>query len=563
MKSSLSVISAFLGNRTSRHNSMLLFRFLAVLVVLIVVYSVLFHVLMKYEKQEHSWLTGVYWTLTVMSTLGFGDITFSSDLGRLFSIVVLMSGMIFLLVLLPFTFIEFFYAPWMRAQANARAPRELPPDTRGHVIMTLLGPLTRALIPMLENYRYRYVVLAPSVTEALELHEQGFNAVVGELDDPETYRRVRVSQAALVVTTRADVVNTNITFTVRALAERIPVIASAESDAARGVLELAGATHVLRLESMMGEALARRVIGTDAVAHTVGEVDGLVIAEANATGTPLVGKTVQGSGLREQVGVSVIGIWEQGRFVEVRPEMQIQHNTAFVLAGTREQMNRYNELMCIYHLTDAPVLVVGGGGVGQAAYEALARRHLACRIIEKDPSLVRTPEGTVIGDAADVEVLQRSGVHEAASLLITTHDDDTNIYLTILCRRLRSDLQIISRCTHERNVATLHRAGADLVLSYGSMGANAVFNLLRRRETLLIAEGLNLFSVRVPESLAGNSLVQSQIRARTGCTVIAIRHEGRRHVNPPADHLLPKGGELLLIGTLENEERFLDAFGTH
>ena len=49
-----------------------------------VVYSVLFHVIMEMEGQRHSWLTGLYWTLTVMSTLGFGDITFTTDLGRLF-----------------------------------------------------------------------------------------------------------------------------------------------------------------------------------------------------------------------------------------------------------------------------------------------------------------------------------------------------------------------------------------------------------------------------------------------------------------------------------------------
>ena len=81
---------------------------------------------MQWEGQRHSWLTGVYWTLTVMTTLGFGDITFNGDLGRFFSMIVLVSGVVFMLVLLPFTFIEFFYAPWMRAQTAARAPRELP-----------------------------------------------------------------------------------------------------------------------------------------------------------------------------------------------------------------------------------------------------------------------------------------------------------------------------------------------------------------------------------------------------------------------------------------------------
>jgi len=39
-----------------------------------------------------------------MSTLGFGDITFSSDLGRIFSLIVLLTGIVYLLVMLPFTF---------------------------------------------------------------------------------------------------------------------------------------------------------------------------------------------------------------------------------------------------------------------------------------------------------------------------------------------------------------------------------------------------------------------------------------------------------------------------
>src|SRR5690606_39416693 len=42
-----------------------------VLVILVGLYSVLFHWIMATEGRDHSWATGVYWTLTVMSTLGF------------------------------------------------------------------------------------------------------------------------------------------------------------------------------------------------------------------------------------------------------------------------------------------------------------------------------------------------------------------------------------------------------------------------------------------------------------------------------------------------------------
>ena len=79
-----------------------LIKFVAILLILIISYSIIFHYIMEYEGHYHSWLTGFYWTLTVMSTLGFGDITFHSDLGRAFSLLVLISGVIFLLILSRF-----------------------------------------------------------------------------------------------------------------------------------------------------------------------------------------------------------------------------------------------------------------------------------------------------------------------------------------------------------------------------------------------------------------------------------------------------------------------------
>ena len=96
------------------------------LVLMVVVFTIGFHWIMSTEGQAYTWPTAVYWVLVTMSTLGFGDITFESDLGRLFSVVVLLSGAMFILVLLPFTFIQYIFLPRMEARAMARAPRELP-----------------------------------------------------------------------------------------------------------------------------------------------------------------------------------------------------------------------------------------------------------------------------------------------------------------------------------------------------------------------------------------------------------------------------------------------------
>ena len=139
-------------NKAMRKDIGKLSKFLTVIVVTITIYSILFHFIMEYEGRQYSWTTGFYWTLTVMSTLGFGDITFASDLGRAFSMIVLLSGIFFLLIMLPFTFIRFFYAPWLESQTQSRTPRELPEDTKNHVIMTEYEPIAISLIKKLNQY---------------------------------------------------------------------------------------------------------------------------------------------------------------------------------------------------------------------------------------------------------------------------------------------------------------------------------------------------------------------------------------------------------------------------
>jgi len=561
IKSLPAQIVSVMRSRRGRRNLRVLLQFFLALTAMVVIYTFVFHFLMLREGHEHSWVTGLYWTLTVMSTLGFGDITFHTDLGRAFSMLVLLSGMVFLLVLLPFTFIEFFYAPWMAAQAAARAPRRLSADTQGHVILTNDDAVTNTLARRLEQYHYPYVLVVEEVEEALRLHDLGVRVMVGELDDPETWRNARVEHASLVASTSSDVTNTSVSFTVRELVSDVPVIATASEEASVDVLELAGANHVLRLEEMIGQSFARRTTGGDALAHVIGRFDELLIAEATTRRTPLVGRTLRESNLREKVGVTVVGVWERGSFEPARPDTRIHDNTVLVLAGLEKHLFRYDELFCIYNVSNAPVLILGGGRVGRATARALAARDVDYRIVERVPDRVRDRSRCVVGNAADLEILKKAGIQDAPTVIITPHDDDMNVYLTLYCRRLRPDVQIISRATRERNVPTLHRAGADIVMSYASMGASSMMNLLKRSEILMVAEGLDLFSVRVPRELVERTIAESRIRERTGCSVVAIRTERGMEVVPGPEVHLPAEADLLLIGTLDAEERFLGRFG--
>lgn len=245
MKFLVAQLLSLYKDRPSRIQLNTLARFLAALFFLIIAFSIAFHYIMLLEGQKHSWVTGVYWTLTVMSTLGFGDITFHSDLGRLFSIFVLLSGIVFLLILLPFTFIEFFYAPWMKAHNAARAPTRLSLDTKGHVIITHFDSVTKTLISRLKQHNMPYVLLVPDLNEALNLHDQDYSVMVGDLDSPKTYELALVNQAKMVVATGSDQVNANVASTVREVSDEVSVVATADAAASVDILQLAGCTQVL------------------------------------------------------------------------------------------------------------------------------------------------------------------------------------------------------------------------------------------------------------------------------------------------------------------------------
>ncbi len=559
-------LAYFLSLREARTNVRALLRYVAFVITVVVLFSVLFHVIMlQIEGQQHSWLTGFYWTLTVMTTLGFGDITFQSDAGRAFSVVVLLSGVILLLIVMPFTFIRLFFAPWLEAQVRMKAPREAPEDIEGHVILCAWDMITPGLVQRLRLYGIPYLVIEPDPLVAAEMHRDGIAVVTGDVDSSETYRRVRIDRARMLVANREDTTNTNIVLTVREVAPRVSIVATANDEDSIDILQLSGTSHVLPLKRRLGELLVHRVNVGHAQSHVIGSYRNLLVAEFMVHRTGFAGKTVRETGLREAIGINFIGVWERGRLQPARPDLRLTESCVAVVVGTREQIDELDALLVIYDANYSPALVIGGGKVGRAAAKELRRREFPVHLIERDPAVCATLTGVAdrifCGDAADRAVLEEAGVAAAPSVLLTTNDDAMNIYLSVYCRRLNPELRIVSRITHERNLEAIHRAGADFVLSYASLGIEHIFSLVRGRELVLLGEQFELFAVPVPRSLAGKTLTESSIGDRTGLNVIALQEGGEFATNPTGAQRLIGDSELVMLGSAAQLERFHEVFG--
>ena len=436
-------------------------------------------------------------------------------------------------------------------------------EPTGHVIITEYDAVAAGLVERLNAAAIPYFIVEPDAAKAARFINDELSVVAGDNDSRATYERLRTVTARLVVANCEDTSNTNITLTVREVAPDVHIAAVVEEDDSVDILQLSGATTVLPLKRQLGESLANRVDTGRPEAHAIGAFHGVHVAELPVRDTLLAGALVRDTRLRELTGLSVVGLWERGRLQPAFPHTVPAADSVAVVAGSADQIRVLNAMIASEGTT-APVLVIGAGKVGQAAARALKQKGLVVYVLDRDQHaleiLAADVDAVHPGDAADRQTIERAGIGRVASVLLTTNDDAMNIYLAVYCRKLNPDLRIVSRITHERNVEAIHRAGADFALSYTSLGVDSIMSIVNGDATVVLGEGVRLFEVRVPPSLAGQPLSKTNIGSRTGLSVVAIGDEESLTTQLTAETVLPRVGTLLMLGNAAQRHVFAEAF---
>jgi voltage-gated potassium channel len=209
-------------------------------------------------------------------------------------------------------------------------------------------------------------------------------------------------------------------------------------------------------------------------------------------------------------------------------------------------------------------VICGFGRVGQQVMLDLMSQDKQCVVVEaKADALNDAPPGTlsVIGDAADDDVLHQAGIKRAAGLVAATGDDATNLFVALSAHTLKLDLPIVARANQPSSEPKLKRAGATHVISpYRLSGRRIARQLLYPSVTdfldIVMHSGdleLWLEECRVTEGsdLHNKTAKESDIRSRTGANVLAIRRhdQGAILTNPPAEMRLEPGDVLIALGT--------------
>jgi len=99
------------------------------------------------------------------------------------------------------------------------------------------------------------------------------------------------------------------------------------------------------------------------------------------------------------------------------------------------------------------------------------------------------------------------------------------------------------------------------VLSYSTLGVDAVMSVINDRELVVLGEGVDLFTRTVPTSLYGKTLAESGIGAQTGLNVVAVKTNGQLITRLSPGLRLEPDTELIMVGADEQVDTFVDVYG--
>jgi voltage-gated potassium channel len=114
-------------------------------------------------------------------------------------------------------------------------------------------------------------------------------------------------------------------------------------------------------------------------------------------------------------------------------------------------------------------IICGFGRIGQVVAQRMADSGDSFVIIDRDPEAVELARRrgylAMAGDSTNSELLANLGLgRQATRILCLTHDDVSNVYITLTARQAAPNILIVSRANKTETMKKLIQAGADHVV---------------------------------------------------------------------------------------------------
>jgi len=308
-------------------------------------YIFIFIQIVKYEQSYEyaNFFDGLYWVVSTVTTVGYGDIVLESTPGKMFSVFVQLSG-------IPLVFGLLFTAviiPWFEKNIRSGLPTKASRNLKEHIIICGYNKLIETLMEELNEDDIPYVLIEEDEELIKKLLKRDIHTIFGIPYEEETLKNANIGTASFVIANRSDEMNANIVLTARKLSD-LNIIAIVEDSSNKKYLKYAGATSVVSPKELYGRYIGRKA-ADPFVKRLTGATEffeGISIVEFPIyPKSPLIGKTIRNAAIREKTGVNVVGMWKGGSLsFHVRPEDIIRDNSVLLAIGTTDQLSELRKL---------------------------------------------------------------------------------------------------------------------------------------------------------------------------------------------------------------------------
>jgi trk/ktr system potassium uptake protein len=215
------------------------------------------------------------------------------------------------------------------------------------------------------------------------------------------------------------------------------------------------------------------------------------------------------------------------------------------------------------------IAVIGLGRFGSQLAQQLAKSGAEVIAIDKDSKLVEQLANEVAVavrlDSTDEQALREQGIDKVDVAVVGIGNNfEANVLTTVTLKSLGVKF-ICARAEEETHGKILRRVGADEVIFPEDESAQRwSFRLLAPQigEKMELAPGFSLARYTAPDSFAGKSLIDLQLRKKYRVNLIGLRSQGeitdkekksKKLIQiPQPDTVIQQGDILWLVGTDED-----------
>ncbi|MBW4622226.1 MAG: potassium channel protein [Cyanosarcina radialis HA8281-LM2] len=306
----------------------------------------------KFVEGWH-WSDAVYMTVITLATVGFGEVNPLGDRGRIFTISLIMMGVISIGYIVN-RFTEALIQGYFQEGRRLAQQKRLVESLTAHYIICGFGRTGRQIALEFQAEGIQFVTIDSQLEQVQEAQQLGYTAVQGDATLDETLLKVGIDRAVcLVAALPSDAENLYTVLSAKTLNPEIRAIARASTEEALQKLQRAGADAVVSPYITGGRRMAAAALRPQVMDFVDGILTGtdrsfyMEEFSLDVETCPVVGQTIREARLRSQSGALVLAIRRGDGTLIAGPtgETQLLPGDALICMGTPEQLRSLNRIL--------------------------------------------------------------------------------------------------------------------------------------------------------------------------------------------------------------------------